>query len=135
VPAPKPVVEAAAAPVADDGWHGLAARLPGMVRQLAQHCELVERKDGLVRLRLDPAHPHLQQHQDKLRTTLSELWGELRLEIVLAEPETATPAARAQKEKRERQDKAIAAIEGDAFVRDVVDLFDANIDESTIKPI
>ena len=33
------------------------------------------------------------------------------------------------------QEKAIAAIEQDPFVRDVVDLFDASIDESTIKPV
>ena len=37
--------------------------------------------------------------------------------------------------QRERQDQAIAAIEGDSFVRDVVEMFDATIDESTIKPI
>jgi DNA polymerase-3 subunit gamma/tau len=59
----------------------------------------------------------------------------VRLVIVVAEPEGETPAERNRSEKRERQDKAIAAIEGDAFVRDVVDLFDASIDESTIKPV
>ena len=37
--------------------------------------------------------------------------------------------------QRERQDRAIASIEQDPFVRDVVDLFDASIDESTIKPV
>ena len=46
-----------------------------------------------------------------------------------------TPKVRADNEKRERQERAIAAIEGDPFVRDVCDLFDASIDESTIKPI
>jgi DNA polymerase-3 subunit gamma/tau len=59
----------------------------------------------------------------------------LRLEIALATPLVATPATRASNEKRERQEKAVAAIEGDPFVRDVMDIFDANIDESTIKPV
>jgi DNA polymerase-3 subunit gamma/tau len=121
-------------PAADD-WHALAARLKQPARQLAQHCELVERAGGMLRLRLDPAHKHLMSHQDKLRTALSELWGELRLEITLAAPLAATPATRANNEKRERQEKAVAAIEGDPFVRDVMDLFDASIDESTIKPL
>lgn len=106
-----------------------------MVRQLAQHCELIERKDGLVRLRLDPAHPHLQQHQDKLRAALAEFWGELRLEITLAAPDVTTPAAQVKQEKRERQEKAIAAIEQDPFVREAIDIFNASIDETTIKPV
>jgi len=141
-PIERPVqVASAATPVstpvaAGDDWHELATRFPGMVRQLAQHCELVERTENLVRLRLDPAHKHLQQHQEKLLVALREIWGSaLRLEIVLDTPAGETPAARNRNEQRERQDKAIAAIEQDPFVREVVDLFDATIDESTIKPV
>ncbi|WIM05984.1 MAG: DNA polymerase III subunit gamma/tau [Candidatus Nitricoxidivorans perseverans] len=36
---------------------------------------------------------------------------------------------------QERKNKALAAIEQDGFVREVIDLFDASIDESTIKPV
>jgi DNA polymerase-3 subunit gamma/tau len=46
-----------------------------------------------------------------------------------------TRGERRQNSERERQEKAIAAIEQDPFVRDVVDLFDASIDQSTIKPV
>jgi len=127
-------VAAARAPEAD--WHQLAAGLPGMARQLAQHCELVERSANLVRLRLAPAHKHLQAHQDKLQTALREMWGSaMRVELAVAELAGETPAARRQSHERERQEKAVAAIEQDPFVRDVVDLFDASIDESTIKPV
>ena len=35
----------------------------------------------------------------------------------------------------ERQERAVASIEQDSFVRDVVDIFDATINESSIKPI
>ena len=59
----------------------------------------------------------------------------LRLEIDVAEPATETPAERSRNVQRERQEKAVASIEQDPFVRDVVDLFDASIDESTIKPV
>ena len=107
-----------------------------MARQLAQNCELVERAENLVRLRLTPAHKHLQVHQEKLRAALRELWGgSLGVDITVAEPAGETPAARRQNSERERQEKAIAAIEQDPFVRDVVDLFDASIDQSTIKPV
>jgi len=124
-----------AAPV-DEDWHALASRLPGMARQLAQHCELVERDATRVRLRLAPAHKHLQAHQEKLQLALREIWGaQLRLDITVTEPASETPAERRQNTERERQDRAIASIEQDPFVRDVVDLFDASIDESTIKPV
>ena len=117
-------------------WHELVGRLPGMARQLAQHCELVERGTTLVRLRLTPAHKHLQSHQEKLQAALRELWGaDLRVEISVGDPDAETPAAKRQSNEKARQDRAVASIEQDPFVRDVVDLFDASIDESTIKPI
>ncbi len=136
-----PAAAPVAAPIASvasgsEDWHTLATSFPGMSRQLAQNCELVERGDVLVRLRLDPAHKHLQMHQEKLQAALRDLWGaQIRLELAIGEPASETPAARRQNTQREQQENAIAAIEQDPFVRDVVDLFDASIDQSTIKPL
>jgi DNA polymerase-3 subunit gamma/tau len=130
---------AAAGGVTD--WHAVVASLPlaGLPKQLAQHCELAEATDAQISLRLPPAHKSLlntKAPQDKLQSELQNYFGRpVKLVIVVAEPEGQTPAERSRSEKRERQEKAIAAIEGDPFVRDVVDLFDANIDESTIKPV
>ena len=120
-----------------DDWHELAASLPpGLVRQLAQHCELASLTDARILLRLAPAHKHLQSHQEKLRAELIRHFGrQLVLEIALAEPEGETPKTRADGEKRERQDRAIAAIESDPLVNELCDMFDASIDESTIKPL
>jgi DNA polymerase-3 subunit gamma/tau len=133
----------AAAPrpaVADGDWHGIAASLTlsGMARQLAQHCELAEVTDSYVGLRLPPAHKHLlgKAQQEKLQAELQTYYGRpLKLNIDVAAPAGETPADRAKSVQRERQDQAIAAIEGDSFVRDMVETFDATIDESTIKPI
>ncbi len=141
-----PAAPASPAPVAPppalagNDWHALVAQLPltGMARQLAQHCELAELGEGVVRLRLAPLHKHLlgKAQQDKLQSELQSRFGRpLRLEIDMAEPATETPAERSRNAQRERQEKAVASIEQDPFVRDVVDLFDASIDESTIKPI
>jgi DNA polymerase-3 subunit gamma/tau len=147
-----PTVAVSAAPVlvaapatstavrADEDWHALVARLPltGMAKQLAQHCELSERNDAVIRLRLSPVHKHLlgKPQQDKLQAELQNSHGQpLRLDIDVAELATETPAARSRNVQRERQERAIASIEQDPFVRDVVDLFDASIDESTIKPV
>jgi DNA polymerase-3 subunit gamma/tau len=111
-------------------------QLTGMARQLAQHCEQVERSAGKLVLRLAPAHKHLQVHQDKLRAELVKLFDKpLTLEIRLDEPAGETPKSRSDNLKRERQERAIASIESDPFVREACDMFDASIDESTIKPI
>jgi len=138
--AASPAPAAAASAATGDDWHALVARLPltGMAKQLAQHCELSERTESVIRLRLSPVHKHLlgKPQQDKLQSELQTACGRsLRLEIDVAEPASETPAERSRNQQRERQERAIASIEQDPFVRDVVDLFDASIDESTIKPV
>ncbi|MGE5465959.1 MAG: DNA polymerase III subunit gamma/tau [Ignavibacteria bacterium] len=139
-PQAAPAAAPASAPLAEDDWHGLVARLPlvGMAKQLAQHCELAELGKDHIALRLPPAHKHLQgkTQQDKLEAELRNHYGRaLRLVIEVAEAAGVTPAERAKSEKRERQEKAVEAIEQDPFVRAAIDLFDASIDESTIKPV
>ncbi len=123
-----------------DDWHTQVAKLSltGMAKQLAQHCDLAQLTDTTILLRLSPVHKHLlgTVQQDKLQAELQSHYGrKLRLEIEVAEPASMTPADRSRTAQRERQDRAIAAIEQDQFVREVVDLFDASIDESTIKSI
>lgn len=125
---------------ATNDWHTLSAQLNlgGMVRSLAQHCELVEIGTEAVTLRLPPAHKYLlsKAHQDKLQTELQKHFGRpVRLNIVLADTASETPVERSRVVQRERQERAIEAIEKDNFVRDVVDMFDATINEASIKPI
>jgi DNA polymerase-3 subunit gamma/tau len=136
IPQPPPVLAAAPIEPAKDDWHGLAATLRQPMRQLALHCELVSRDGQRIVLRLAPAHKHLQANQEKLRAELAAHFGHpVTLEIQLGEPAGQTPKSRADNEKRERQDRAIAAIESDSLVNELCDMFDASIDESTIKPI
>ena len=130
-----------ARPKAGADWHDLVGRmsLSGLTRQLAQHCELAEMAETQVTLRLPPARKSLlntKAPQDKLQAELQAQLGKaVRLSVVLGEAETPTPAERNRNEKRDRQEKAVAAIEGDPFIRDVRDEFGASIDESTIKPV
>ena len=129
-----------ALPSAGDDWHDLMERLPlgAMARQLATHCELAEQGSEHITLRLPPAHKHLlgRAQQEKLQVELQNHFGRpIKLNIALGEASVETPAERARSVQRERQEQATAAIEGDSFVRDVVDMFGATIDESTIKPV
>jgi DNA polymerase-3 subunit gamma/tau len=112
--------------------------LGGMARELAHHCELCSATDDVLALRLSPEHRHLQMKPavDKLQQSLNDYFGRpIQLKIELAEVQTATPAVAAQIERQERQDKAVGAIEQDGFVREAIELFDATLIQSSIKPV
>ena len=124
----------------DQDWHAILAslKLGGMARELGQHCELLRVDTSRVFLRLSPTHRHLQikPAQDKLQQALSEYLGRpIQLSVDLEEIVGDTPAAVAQRVRRERQDQAVASVERDEFVREVIDIFDATLIESSIKPV
>jgi DNA polymerase-3 subunit gamma/tau len=112
--------------------------LSGMTRMLAQHCELVARAPGRVELAIAQVHQHLLEgpYQERLRAALERRFGApLRLTIRLAQEAEASPAALADRERQQRQAQAVAAIEQDPFVRELVESFDARVVESSIKPV
>jgi DNA polymerase-3 subunit gamma/tau len=137
-PIPAPAEKSSNPNVLDDWRTTLQSlKLSGMVRELAQHCELVHRDATTVELRLAPTHRHLhvKASQDKIEQALAAYSGApLKLSIRIEETAGDTPARVDQMERKEKQDRAVAAIEGDNFVRDVIDLFDATLIESSIKP-
>ena len=121
-------------------WHATLAvlKVSGMARELAQHCELRDLAGARMVLRLSPTHRHLlmKPAQDKLQQALAEHFGRpLQLAIELAEGAGDTPAAAAQRDRRARMDRAIESVEQDAFVREVIEMFDATLIESSIKPV
>jgi DNA polymerase-3 subunit gamma/tau len=124
----------------DGNWHAILAalKLGGMARELGQHCELRRINGTQIVLCLSPIHRHLQMKpaQDKLQQALSAYFARpLQLSIELEAVAGDTPAAVAQRQRNERQDRAVAAVEQDDFVREVIDLFDATLIESSIKPV
>lgn len=139
-PAPTGEVRSTAPLAMLDDWHALVAQLPlvAVTKRLAQHCELVSRDEHCIRLRLAPANRSLidKARQEALQSILQIHFGSrVRLEIDVAEPRAETPAQRAATIQTEKHENAKVAIQTDPFVRDVIDLFGANIDESSIKPI
>ncbi|MCC7485768.1 MAG: DNA polymerase III subunit gamma/tau [Burkholderiales bacterium] len=120
-------------------WAALLARLrvKGMARNLAEHCELVASEPGRVELKIARAHQHLleKQYQERLKAALDEHFGgPVRLAIAVSEQAASAPAAVADRERGEKQVQAIAAIEQDPFVRELVENFDARVVESSIRP-
>ena len=150
-PATPPSVPAAGAPVASadaaallalGDWRGLirALGLGGLVRELAQHCEWVECGDGVLQLRLSTAHRHLLDMNRGAVERLQDLLGAalgrtLAVRIAIGDIAGETPAQRDAIERQARHAEAVAALEADPFVRELIERFDATLVESTVKPL
>jgi DNA polymerase-3 subunit gamma/tau len=122
-------------------WHDILARLDlgGLARELGQHCELLAVSGDLVKLRLTTAHKQLlltSAPADKLQAALSGCFGRpMRLQVDLGETVAETPAERLAGEREKRHAQAVEALEQDSFVREAIELLDATLNESSIKPL
>ena len=128
------------APGAAWDWLAVVAslRLGGMAKMLADHCELVSQAGDAVTLRVGEAHKHLldRTYQDKLVAALRDKYGEtLQVTLEIGAAAEQTPQQIRTRIKEARQAEAVAAIESDPFVRELVDQFGGQIDASTIQPI
>jgi DNA polymerase-3 subunit gamma/tau len=139
VPAAPPAGQSAAAPSEGESWEDMIERmgLGGATRQLARHCSLVGRDGSLVRLEIDRAHEILATpaQQERLRAALAGYFRtELRLQLEFSRPGEETPAERERREALERQRGAEAAIATDPLVKELEKVFDATVDEESIRP-
>jgi len=139
-PGPASVVVAQEpAPASEWDWLAVVAalRLGGMAKMLADHCELASRQANRITLRVGEAHRHLLDagYKDKLVAALREKHG-AALEVVFEIGAAAeqTPQQVRTRVREARQAEAVAAIESDPFVRELVDRFGGRIDASTIQP-
>lgn len=124
----------------DGDWPKLILRLKlgGMAKMLAQHCELRNHSTGQLDLCVPEEHKHLLEKgfQDKLKAAVNDYFGHpVAIFVSVGAVTGMTPAALHNQEKHQKQQEAVASIEQDPFVRDLVETFDAQIIESTIKPI
>jgi len=92
----------------------------------------------VVTLRVGEAHKHLldRAYQDKLVSALREEYGAtLNVTFEIGAAAEKTPQQVRTRIKEARQAEAVAAIESDPFVRELVDQFGGQIDASTIQPL
>jgi len=139
-PAPVPTDTAAAASAFDGDWPALVGKLKlgGMAKMLAQHCELKSAGAGHFALCVPEEHKHLLEkvYQERLKTAIGEHFGQpWRVDFAVGAVTGVTPAVLESRDKQAKQAEAIAAIEQDTFVRELVENFDAKVVESSIKPI
>ncbi len=128
------------APLAVWDWLAVVAslRLGGMAKMLADHCELAAQSGDAVTLRVGEAHKHLldRAYQDKLIAALRDKFGAaLKVTIEIGAAAEQTPQQVRTRIKDARQAEAVAAIESDPFVRELVEQFGGQIDASSIQPL
>ncbi len=128
--------------VKDTVWDWLQVvselKLGGMAKMLADCCELVSHQADEVLLRVSETDKHLLDsgYQDKLISTLRERHGShLTVKFEIGAEAAQAPQQVRTRERDARQAKAVAAIESDPFIRDLVEHFDAKVVESTIQPL
>lgn len=142
-PVAPPAVELVAresAPQAAWDWLAIVAelRLGGMAKMLADHCELVSQAGDAVTLRVGETHKHLldRTYQDKLIAALRDRYGAtLAVTIEIGAAAEKTPQQVRSRIRQARQDEAVAAIESDPFVRELVDQFGGQLDATSIQPL
>jgi DNA polymerase-3 subunit gamma/tau len=121
-------------------WLAIVAelRLGGMAKMLADHCELLSQAGDAVTLRVGEAHKHLldRTYQDRLVTALREKYGAaLDVTFEIGAAADKTPQQVRTRIKQARQAEAVAAIESDPFVRELVDQFGGQLDATSIQPL
>lgn len=124
----------------DGDWTAFVASLPlaGMERMLAHNCELVSWKDGRLELRVAHAQRHLnsRSYLERLQQALEvHIGAKIKLEICVGEVDGQTVAAVRDREQKQQMSEAAKAIDGDPFVRDLIENFDARVVPSSIKPL
>lgn len=123
----------------DGDWLALVAKLQSnrMAHMLASHAELKRYTGNHLELAIPEEHKNLldKAFQDKLKIALEQHLGAgVRFSIGVGDV-TSSLAAISNRTEREQQAKAIASIEQDPFVRDLMVNMDAKLIESSIKPI
>lgn len=123
-----------------DGWVAVASQLKlnGITKELAQHCAVQNIFPNEIEFCVPETHKHLLQktYQERMQVAVREYLGKpVRIKFSVGPVTGMSPAELENREKQDRQLQAIAAIESDPFVRDMVENLDAKLIVSSIKPI
>jgi DNA polymerase-3 subunit gamma/tau len=139
-PAARTVAAAPAVSAAGADWQQIIDEmaLAGLVKEFAGHCVLKERSAERVHLVLAPAQEHLLKttQKERLQEAIRTRFGQhMKVQITVEDPDAETPAQRKERETRERQQQAVRSMESDPNVRTLIDMFDATLDKTSVRPV
>src|SRR5712671_481415 len=145
LPRAQPVVQKKSVPAkslsgvaAASDWPQIAQQLPitGAARELARNAELRHREDNAFDFVVPKAKAYLveRNYQEKLKAALEQHIGSaVTVKVSVGEVSGATAAAIEAGDRGARQAEATRAVHADGFVKDLVNLFDGKIVDSTIR--
>ena len=139
-PAPRARAEAGGAVAVDpSSWAALVAQLGlnAMAHQLALRCEMVRRTDALIELRISPADERMfdKPYRDKLTSALRKVLGaQIKVAFLAGAVSGVSPKAMTDRKTEQRHAAAVAEIHQDPFVRELIEDFDASLEDTSIKP-
>jgi DNA polymerase-3 subunit gamma/tau len=124
--------------VAASDWPQLAQQLPitGAARELARNAELRHRDNNVFDFVVPKAKGYLveRNYQEKLKMALEQhLGGTVTVKVSIGEVVGVTAAAIEAGDRGARQAEATQAVHADGFVKDLVNLFDGKVVDSTIR--
>ncbi len=123
-----------------DNWYRVADALDcsGILKQLVDHCALLSTESGRIILALAPSHAAMlttereQQLQQKLVAYFSQ---DIKLQIQQDRVEAETPAARFDRQQKERLAQAQDDIINDDNVKNILDNFNAQVDMNSVQAV
>jgi DNA polymerase-3 subunit gamma/tau len=136
---PHPAKAPMAKPKAPSGdWPQLVQQLAvtGAARELARNAELKRQENGVYELIVPKAKAYLAERSyvEKLKAALDQhLGAAVRVNVSVGEAGGASAAAHEAGEREARRAEAVKSVQGDGFVQDVVNLFDAKVVDSSIR--
>jgi DNA polymerase-3 subunit gamma/tau len=119
-------------------WPQLVRELAvtGAARELARNAELQRQENGVYELVVPKAKAYLadRAYVDKLKAALDlHLGAAVRVNVSVGEVAGASAAALEVTEREAKRAEAVKSVQGDGFVQDLVNIFDARVVDSSIR--
>tara|TARA_B110000196_G_scaffold72450_1_gene62205 strand:- start:474 stop:1058 length:585 start_codon:yes stop_codon:yes gene_type:complete len=115
-----------------------ALSLSGVAASLAANCELYSTNDHQCVLKLSENHASLwnKTYESRIAEALGRLYGqEIKVSIEVGAPSVETPAQGAEREKQQSLAQAVADIQGDQHVQQLIESFNGKLDPKSIAPL
>ena len=135
-----PVAASAVPALLPENWSDILAvlKLSGVTRTLASNCQLASVSGSACVLKLAEHHASLWNaaHEERITLAVSELYeADIRITIEVGDTDVETPAQQTERRRAENQAKAVAEIEGDHHVRQLIESFNGTLDPESIAPL
>ncbi len=112
-----------------------AFALPGMLGSIASHCQIADCREDRLRFVISQANATLlnERHVERLQESLSDYFAQpLKVSIDIAEVAEETPAQYRARRLQEQLADALAAIEADPLVQEIVAEFGAELEPESL---